>query len=147
MNRTKQKRRSMSAEPTTAGAMLSSLHGLLAALITLIALTAVFSFVSLRCPDPRVASRFFGYAVLYMASFVGGYTAYKRCGAYPFVCGLIFGILYALINWLFSLLSAPSQISSAMVWVMRVVSVITAVGGAFLGSYKPKKRHGRRHKR
>ena len=148
MDRTKPKRRPASVEPTSGSAVFSSLFGLIAALITFIALTAAFSFVSLLCPDPRAVSRFLGYAVLYISSVIGGIVAYKRCGGYPLICGLSFGVLYALINWLLSLLFSPTDaMNIGIALIMRVLSVAAAVGGAFLGSYKPKRKHRGKRKR
>ena len=148
MDRSKQKRRPASLEPTTGSAIFSSLFGLVAAIITLIALTVAFSFVSLMCPDPRAVSRFLGYAVLYLSSFVGGFVAYKRCGGYPLLCGASFGVLYALINWLFSLLLAPTDaISIGIALIMRVATAGVAILGSYLGSYKPKRRHSQKRRR
>ncbi len=148
MNRTKQKRRQTSSEPTSTSAIFSSLFGLLVAAVTLISLTLAFSLVSLLCHDPRIVSRVLGCVSMYIVSFIGGFATYKRCGGYPILCGISFGLLYALIIWLCSLLSVNPDIMRPMfVWMMRAASVAVSVAGAFLGSYKPKRRHSPKRRR
>ena len=147
----KRSKRRVSAEEKDANigtAIISALYGLVPALIAVVVLSLAFSAISLLCPDPREVSKISGYAVLLISSFVGGFLSYKRCGQYPLVCGLAFGGIYLVLHCLASLVPiSEATLRSGFVWMFRLIALAIAIVGAFLGTYKPKKRHRAKRKR
>jgi putative membrane protein (TIGR04086 family) len=147
--RSKRKIREEKKEADISTAMISSFYGLGMAMITAVILTFLLSAISLLCRDPGEVAKISGYAVLFISSFVGGFMCCKHCGKYPLVCGIAFAVIYLLIHWLLSLLPifSESALSFGSVWILRLIALGVAVGGAFFGTYKPKKRHKPKRKR
>ena len=145
MTKNNKKRRPV-VEATPQGAIKSSLPGTAAALVSALVMTLLGALIALLCPDPGAAARVTGYAVLYLSAFAGGFYAYRRCRAYPLLCGLYTGLSYTALTILLSLLLQIDEggLSPALAFLLRAPIVLTAIVGGVAASYSPKRRRKRR---
>ncbi len=145
MTRNNKKRRP-AVEASPRQAMIMSLWGLLAAVVTAAVLIPIAATVAIFCPDPRAVARIAGYAILYISAFIGGAYTYRRCRGYALLCGLNTGLCYTALTLIMSLALGfmSSSISPGLAFALRLPIVAAAIGGAVAGSYTPKRRPRRR---
>ena len=140
------KKRRPTVESTPQGAIKSALPGTAAALVAALVMILIGALIALLCPDPGAAARIVGYAVLYLSAFVGGFYAYRRCRAYPLLCGLYTGLIYTALTIVLSLILRLEQggVSAFLAFLLRLPIVVSAIVGGVSGSYSPKRRRKRR---
>ena len=135
------KKRRPTAEATLQGAIKSALPGMAASLVSALVMMLLGTLIALLCPDPGAAARVAGYVTLYLSAFVGGFYAYRRCRAYPLLCGLYTGLFYTALTLLLSLILRfdGAGLSPALAFLLRLPIIAAAIGGGVAGAYSPKK--------
>lgn len=144
----KTKRKKPPTEPTPVRALLSALWGVMAALGAALILVLAFGGIALMFADPGAVAGVLGYASLYLSAAVGGFVAFKHCRGLAVLCGLYTGLGFAALTLIFSLLvgSDGEGMNVGLSFLLRLVTVAAAIGGAMLATYKPPKRHRRRRR-
>lgn len=129
-------------EPTPLGAICSALWGMISAIVTAILLMLVFGGVALMFADPGAIAGVLGYITLYFSAAVGGFVAFKHCRGFAILCGLYTGLSFTALTLILSLLisSDGEGINAGLAFLLRIPTVASAIGGAMIATYKPKKR-------
>jgi putative membrane protein (TIGR04086 family) len=108
----------------------------------------IFSLLALFSEDPAIIARIGGYFSFYVSSMLGGFIAYRKCGGYTFLAGLFTGLGVFVLTALLSILipSSETSMNVGLSILLRMICVAAAVGGAYLGAYRPSPRKRRRRK-
>jgi putative membrane protein (TIGR04086 family) len=126
--------------------ILCALRGLLAALLTLFALAALFSAIGLSLDDPGKYTKIFAFASLFAAAFAGGFTSARKKGGATLLCGAATSIfllaLIALAALCFSLAINVSLFAVCSAFVL-LCSVLGANIGLSLHGEKKKRKHAK----
>ena len=136
------KRAPQKKNTSKSGSLISSAFGLCGAVIILLIILVIFSFVGLAISEPHTLLSPVAQSALYLSAFFGGFIAIKKNkGRDALLCGLVCGcfitVLYLIVFWISGLiLDADSEPLS---WLFRILIIPSSILGSFLGTIKDKK--------
>ena len=100
MKTSKKRRAKAKIEATPERALVSSLFGVGAALISAFVIMIIAGLIALFSKDPAPVSRIGGYFALYASAMLGGFFAYRKCGGYALLSGAFVGGIYFVLTLL-----------------------------------------------
>ncbi|MBQ8250187.1 MAG: TIGR04086 family membrane protein [Clostridia bacterium] len=113
--------------------LFASLRGILIAVAATLLLSLILTAVALMTKDPKGLIGIFAYAVLIIASLLGGVTASKTDTEQRLGASLVSGGGYVLVMWLFSLfLRSDTSESASPLWT--VIVYIGCIALSLVGS-------------
>lgn len=115
-----------------AGLVPSAFSGLLAAVISALAIAAVCALAAISMPDPGKYAGIFALAALFVSAFAGGFTTARKKGDSTLICGALTAALaLAAVSLLALIFSVKMNVSA---FALRALGVlICSVLGANIG--------------
>ena len=119
----------------------SLLKALLVSVITMAVLLFIFAFVASKSEDSTKNLELYGRIIFFISAFSGCFYSARNAPKSPVVYSLIFGGIYILITFAFSLLFGGGALQKLWIPYLGViaVSLLASVAGAKKKPKKPKR--------
>jgi putative membrane protein (TIGR04086 family) len=120
------------------------LHAAIGAGIALLFATAMLlvgAFLCARSSDPTKMTLPWGLGALYLSALLGGLVTTRQHGSSALLCGTLCGLLLLVFFWIVSIFFSKSDnFSLAVSLILRLLTAIFSIFGAFLGVRRTRKR-------
>lgn len=108
-------------------------------------LILVGSIVAWRSEDPLTMILPFGLGTLYLSALLGGIVTIRLHGEKALLCGTLCGLLLFVLFWIISLFfQGEASFSVPLSLLLRILSIVFSIIGAFLGQKRVKRRPHRK---
>lgn len=135
------KRRSAEESASFSQLLLHAAIGMGAALLCATAMLLLGAILCARSSDPTQMTLPWGLGTLYLSALLGGLITARQHGSSALLCGTVCGLLLLVFFWIVSIFFSESDnFSLALSLVLRLLTAIFSMFGAFLGVKRTRKR-------